>query len=1192
MTIKTIAPQIALHKVFLKETLLQPQLNQFKMQLDALFKELHIAQKGKEGENFQKLIIRDFLQNHTFQQFKINLKDNKDLVIYSGDSTDLPISVLFEVKKPNSSEMMTEDKPNTKALQQLIFYYLDERVRSKTLAIKYLIITDIYNWYLFDENLFDKYFFRNPQWVAAYKNYKANKKRTEDFFSYAAQWLDELPIALECAYFNLEHFKNAADTDLIPLYKILSPTHLLKLPLANDSNQLDKNFYAELLHIIGLEEVKEGAKKIIRRKAKPDEYSLLENAITKLQQRGLRKVENIQKWGSTQDEQFFNIALELSLTWVNRILFLKLLEAQLIAYHRGQRGYAFLHSELIYDYPRLNTLFFEVLAQRPNNRTRDIRIEFENIPYLNSSLFEWTELEDKVLQISQLDNRRTIPIFQHTVLKDDSKKPQTGNKEPLNYLLAFLEAYNFASEGNKTIQADNRNLINASVLGLIFEKINGYKDGSFFTPGFITMYMCRETIRRAVIQKFKEAGFEAETFESLAAEIAVRKQVKPANALLNTLKICDPAVGSGHFLVSALNEMLAIKFELGVLLYRDNGNRISDVLVRVENDELRIMDEDSGEIFQYFINEAGQPPQKRQRLQETLFHEKQTIIENCLFGVDINPNSVKICRLRLWIELLKNAYYTKNSGFTELETLPNIDINIKEGNSLISKLHINDAFNQFDPQRRGNIKKWVPLYKKQVDLYKAVKDKTDKAAIQQKITEYLTSFNALFNPKDKDYLVWKSKKAELKAASTASLFQQDEAYLKRLQLELEPLDKKYIDKERIFDNAFEWRFAFPEVLDADGAFLGFDIIIGNPPYLPLENFEEKEKTEFKRKYTCLERKYESSVLFILEGLQLLRNNGYLSFIAPLTWQTGENYSKFRALIYKKYGIERIVNLPFNIFEDAYVDTAIYLLSVKPNPIFQFYAFDKKEKSVSLENLDFRAISVTSLENNDYKIISDDFVSKLLSILSSEYFIPLGEITKSTQGLSASNFEKVAKTIDSYPFLEKGNVYNYQLNIDTIFETTLKGKLSLKPFYEAEPKILIRRIINRQNRLSVTFTNQKLIFKKDINPFISTNSNYAAKFLTGILASKLISYMYLKISVVATKDDFRQTTLTELRRIPIPKIELAEQQPIIALVEQVLSKKQATPSASTADLEAAIDRLVYQLYDLSAADIALIEAAVK
>ena len=84
--------------------------------------------------------------------------------------------------------------------------------------------------------------------------------------------------------------------------------------------------------------------------------------------------------------------------------------------------------------------------------------------------------------------------------------------------------------------------------------------------------------------------------------------------------------------------------------------------------------DENGDFFKYFVNEDGNPTKQAHRLQKALFHEKQTLIENCLFGVDINPNSVKICRLRLWIELLKNAYY-KNA--TELETLPNIDINIK-----------------------------------------------------------------------------------------------------------------------------------------------------------------------------------------------------------------------------------------------------------------------------------------------------------------------------------------------------------------------------------------------------------------------------------------------------------------------------------------------------------------------------------
>jgi adenine-specific DNA-methyltransferase len=286
------------------------------------------------------------------------------------------------------------------------------------------------------------------------------------------------------------------------------------------------------------------------------------------------------------------------------------------------------------------------------------------------------------LFISNLKDDKTIPIFSQTVLKDQQGKKRTGNISTLQYLFEFLDAYDFGAEGGEEIQEDNKTLINASVLGLIFEKINGYKDGSFFTPGFITMYMCRETIRKAVVQKFNETKkWNCKDIEELYDKIEDRKE---ANKIVNSIKICDPAVGSGHFLVSALNEMIAVKNDLKILQDRD-GKRLKEYQVEVVNDELIVTDEE-GELFEY------NPSNKEsQRIQETLFHEKQTIIENCLFGVDINSNSVKICRLRLWIELLKNAYY-KNA--TELETLPNIDINIKCGNSLVSRFAIDADLKQ------------------------------------------------------------------------------------------------------------------------------------------------------------------------------------------------------------------------------------------------------------------------------------------------------------------------------------------------------------------------------------------------------------------------------------------------------------------------------------------------------------------
>ena len=320
-------------------------------------------------------------------------------------------------------------------------------------------------------------------------------------------------------------------------------------------------------------------------------------------------------------------------------------------------------------------MFFQVLAKKPNERLAKVNKLFATVPYLNSSLFEVTPLENSCFTISQLAEDG-LPVLSQSVLKDNQGKKRTGDLTTLAYLFDFLNAYDFSSEGAEEIQEDNKTLISASVLGLIFEKINGYKDGSFFTPSFITMYMCKETLRRAVLQKFNDTKkWSCTDFNQLYDHI---KDKQDANSIINSLKICDPAVGSGHFLVSALNELIVIKSELGILLDKQ-GKTLRDYDIKVVNDELIITDDD-GKIFEY------KPTSKEsQRIQETLFSEKQTLIENCLFGVDINPNSVKICRLRLWIELLKHAYYKDAGTYLELETLPNIDINIKCGNSLISR---------------------------------------------------------------------------------------------------------------------------------------------------------------------------------------------------------------------------------------------------------------------------------------------------------------------------------------------------------------------------------------------------------------------------------------------------------------------------------------------------------------------------
>ena len=654
MTILNILkPRKALNKAFLKVKAHRNEIELFKGNIINLLDRINEC----ESEEFHKNLVADFLKSTYYgENHYINTKGRNDLVIHNTNSASGTVGVIIEAKKPtNKTEMLSLPRLgvvgggiNTKAFQELVLYYLRERITHKNLEIKYLVATNIYEWFIFDANLFEKEFAENKSLIKQFTDFEEGRLsgKTTDFFykQIAEPAIAAITHEVTFTWFDIRDYDKPLrnpdkkdDKILIALYKLLSPEHLLKLPFANDSNSLDKSFYTELLHIIGLTETKEGGKKLIQRKKKGERNSgsLIESAIFQLV--NLDKISRLEKpsqFGDTNQERLFNIALELSITWVNRILFLKLLEAQLIKYHKGDKAYAFLNLDRVQNFDDLNTLFFSVLACRPQERLDEVKKLFLNVPYLNSLLFEPTDIEYVCLFISQLKDGK-LPLLSSTVIKNNQGQKRTGNLVIIEYIFEFLNAYDFASEGSEEIQEDNKRLINASVLGLIFEKINGYKDGSFFTPGFITMYMCRETIRRAVVQKFNDTkNWNCTDLVQLYDKIDDRKE---ANTIVNSLKICDPAVGSGHFLVSALNEIIAFKSDLKILIDRE-GKRLKEYSVEVENDELIVTD-DEGELFDY-----NPRSKESQRIQETLFHKKETIIENCLFGVDINPNSVKICR--------------------------------------------------------------------------------------------------------------------------------------------------------------------------------------------------------------------------------------------------------------------------------------------------------------------------------------------------------------------------------------------------------------------------------------------------------------------------------------------------------------------------------------------------------------------
>jgi adenine-specific DNA-methyltransferase len=1251
MEINKLKPRKALNKAFLKVKPNRTEIEGFKTNLIQLLDRTN----DTESEEFHKNLVIDFLKKTYYDpNHFINTKGRNDLVIHNGDKAKSSVGVIIEAKKPtNKSEMVSTDKLNTKAFQELVLYYLRERITQNNLETKHLTITNINEWFIFDATTFDRLFAQNKKLVKQFQDFEGGRMadtKTDFFYKQIAEpFIAEIKSEIEFTHLNLQDYqkplRNDAkedDNKLIALFKLLSPEHLLKLPFTNDSNSLDKRFYSELLHIIGLTETKEGSKKLIERNKAGERHTgtILEDAIIQLDSLDkISRLERPSQYGSTQQEKLFNVGLELSITWINRILFLKLMEAQLITYHKGDKSYSFLNLDKIKNYDDLNSLFFQVLARKYDERNEDVIKVFEKVPYLNSSLFEPTEIEQDTIFISNLRDDKTIPIISSTVLKNEQGKKRIGSLTTLQYLFEFLNAYDFSSEGSEEIQEENKSLINASVLGLIFEKINGYKDGSFFTPGFITMYMCRETIRKAVVQKFNETkNWKCKDLDELYNKI---EDAKEANEIVNSLKICDPAVGSGHFLVSALNEMIAVKNDLRILQDRD-GKRLKEYQVEVVNDELIVTDEE-GELFDY-----NPKTKESQRIQETLFHEKQTIIENCLFGVDINPNSVKICRLRLWIELLKNAYY-KNA--TELETLPNIDINIKCGNSLVSRFDI-DA----DLKQALKKSKWtIDSYRVAVDTYRNAESKEQKREMEKLIADIKSDFRSeislndpkvkrlrklsgeLFQMTQQQQLFEMSKREKAAWNKRVAKLTQD---TKKLEAEIEE-----IKANKIFENAFEWRFEFPEVLNDDGDFVGFDAIIGNPPYIRVQHLDHNLIDYYKSNYSSFFQKADIYLLFIEKALTILNQNRSLSFINPTLFMSSDYGQGLREYL-TNYQVSRVVDFgDLPVFEEAITYTGIFFIK-KASP--EYMEFKKVESLVDINsrlNDEHYEIFTQSNFGKENWVLKSDKHNRLLSKLSSKPI--LGDIAIVNSGCF-TGYDKAFfvddDTIGKYELEEeiikpiimgkepkkynlqkpvKKSIYPYKMGSEnqtelieedsfkaaypncyeylTQFKSNLENRMDSRrtfkemgrPWYSYTRKGLIN-IFNHE-KIFVGYIVAKNTYCIDNIGFmfsvgrvfaIQPNQKSLNEVILGILNSKLSQFLMSSLCPIK-QGGYYKISSQYLNSFPLPDFENEESQKIKELVLEI-QERRFNYSEETAVFEEEVDQLVYRLYDLTEEEIEIIE----
>ncbi|GAA8870824.1 class I SAM-dependent DNA methyltransferase [Helicobacter pylori] len=1201
----------------------------------------------QDDEEFQKNEINKFLKN--VYGYDCNTYEKVDSAIY----VDEEVQVLIEVKALNNKTEFPKNRENplSKAFCQMVLYFLEEIEKEKNNSLKHTIICNAHEFFLFDCK--DLLFLKEDKRIKKFYDNYAKKEGTDSskpkFYQDLEQYLQE-DFQGELRY---THFNLSDDFKELPLiYQVLSHEVLLKQRKTLDANTLNKDFYEELLYILGLEEQNDKGKILI----KP---SRTQNSLSDALK---------EQYTDLDDEE----VMALLIAWNNRILFLRLLESLLISFEHFEKP--FLTTENFKDFNALNTLFFEVLAKKNNERLPEIKEDkiLQKIPYLNSSLFDKTPLELKGHEIKLLDNKK-LEIYKNSVLKKHKEYQKQKDLKPLpllKYFFKFLRLYKFTTTPkdikDNTDTSESR-LINPSVLGLVFEKLNGYKEGSFYTPSFITSYMCKESITKIVLDKFNAIyEWDCENLEALRGKIDrnfSNEKAKEYLQLLLTLRVCDPAVGSGHFLVSALNEMVWIAYKLGLIasLHRYD--------LKLENDEIIIHHAPTGEIFNYKKPHSENDP--HHQIQKELFELKKSIIENCLFGVDINPNSCEITKLRLWIELLKYSYYIFEWGknTNALETLPNIDINIKCANSLISRFSLHD-----DLKKIPNIKQKIQEYKDLVAQYKdpnplfhlnkadlinkiqdlkntfslTLKDPKTKAELEKTIEKHIKKYND-FALDDKSLLDGLNYFIpNLFGTPKLSPKEEEEAFASygRIRALRKKLDDALSGRE--YHNAFEWRFEFPEVLDDEGNFLGFDCIIGNPPYIRQEQIRDIKPLLEKQYKDFYNSSADIYTYFFALAYHLLKEKGFNAFITSNKYARTKYGAKLRELLLKKTTIVSYMELnALKVFESATVDTSI-MSFIKQTPpkesSFNYYeptpddknlksnSLSMKQNALSTESFIFANTSLLDLRDKMEGIGTplkdwDIQINYGIKTGANEAFIITTEKRDAILNACKTQEERERTEALIKPILRGKDIkrYSYEwagewvINTHNGYTSALKSKIppidiEKYPAIKAHLDSHFDTIATRSDQGDTPyhlrncayledFEKEKIVWAEmtDEPKFIYDNKGFLTnqtcyfiarddKYLFAILNSKVIYFFMRQMASNLGEGAFRWIKQF-IKRLPIPQItpknqELARK--ITACAKAILEAKEKDPKANTQRLEKEIDALVYQLYNLTDEEIKIIE----
>ncbi len=800
----------------------------------------------------------------------------------------------------------------------------------------------------------------------------------------------------------------------------------------------------------------------------------------------------------------------------------------------------------------LEPLFYEALN---TNRDNNYYSRFEcKVPFLNGGLFEpinnyhWTETNILIDNNIFAEIFKTFDEFNFTIKED----------EPLEREVA----------------------IDPEMLGKVFENLLEVKDrkskGAFYTPREIVHYMCQQSlinyletntkISRDDLEKFVQKGDLALDYLRRAHEgeyvnndfllpPSIYKNVDDLNKLLKEIKICDPAVGSGAFPVGMMNEIIKARQILG-----------------------------------YFLTEK----------QKSDYDLKRETIENCLYGVDLMPSAVDICKLRFWLSLIVDEVDMKN-----IKPLPNLDNKIMCGNSLIEEFEGVKLFDENLILKSGN------MNEKQTTLSK--KSSEYQLDILQKLQK------EFFNEESRD------KKNKLREEIDKIEWEFIETTLKEQNNEdaLKKLNEYKSHKSKPF---FLWKLYFSDVFNRKNP--GFDIIIAYPPYVFTREakFSEDFKKYVSKNYLNAEESISKSharqsgkinlySLFVIMGIKLLRESGSLSFIVPNNLLRTTTYDIVRKFILDTTKIMQIVDLGGGIFKDVTASTILLLLQKET-------LLNKKENNQIeiLSNIE----DFTNKKYSNVKITQNNFIKNTsytfditLDNKERELF---QKIEKDTRKLSGNNgvviihaggiatgpnkkemIENFKKNEMYKPLLEGKDIKPYYPNFSNKYILYNKNKLYRareENIFLSPEKIITQRIGGGKRVVIACYDNKKFYTFNSTNTLLPKEKAYHLKYILSILNSKLINWYY--VNKFTNKSTLTvNISKTFLEQLPIKKVSEKEQKPFIEIVDRILSitnnkdylenqEKKAMVSA----LEQKIDKMVYNLYGLTQEEIKIIEESLK